>query len=120
MSASSDRNLLFGLLALHLDFLTREQLLDGMNAWLLRKADPLGKLLEERGALSQEDRRAVEVLVERHLARHGGEVPRSLAAVPVQPEVRGELESVADAEVQASVASLAPPTIGEAGPPASA
>jgi len=40
MSASSDRNLLFGLIALKMDFVTREQLLDAMSAWLDRKAVP--------------------------------------------------------------------------------
>src|SRR5262245_42906801 len=99
MSPSADRNLLFGLLALHMDFISREQLLDGMNAWLLRKGDPLGQVLEERGALGGDDRRAVEALVERHLARHGGDAQKSLAAVRVGPEVCGDLSQLDDADV---------------------
>lgn len=48
---SVDGNLLFGILALQNDFITRDQLVDGMNAWVLVKHRPLGDLLLERGAL---------------------------------------------------------------------
>jgi len=117
MSASADRNLLFGLLALHMDFISRDQLLDGMNAWLLRKRDPLARVLQDRGALAVEDRRAVDALVERHLARHGGDAQKSLAAVRVGPEVREDLSRLDDADVQAGAASLArAPAVGRKGP----
>ena len=36
-SPAADRNLVFGLLALQMDFVTREQLLDAMHAWMLDK-----------------------------------------------------------------------------------
>ena len=41
MSPSADRNLLFGILALQMVFVTREQLIAGMNASLLEKSLPL-------------------------------------------------------------------------------
>ena len=37
---SADRNLLFGILAVQLDFVSRDALIDAMNAWLLKKARP--------------------------------------------------------------------------------
>jgi hypothetical protein len=37
---SADRNLLFGMLALHTGLIDREQLPDAMNAWMLRKHTP--------------------------------------------------------------------------------
>ena len=41
-SASSDRNLLFGILALQVNFISRDALIKGMNAWVLEKHRPLG------------------------------------------------------------------------------
>jgi hypothetical protein len=34
---SADRNLLFGILAVQLDFVSKDALIAGMNAWLLDK-----------------------------------------------------------------------------------
>ena len=56
---STDRNLLFGILALQLDFITRDQLVSGTNAWVLAKQRPL--------ALETARRQLLEALVEEHL-----------------------------------------------------
>ncbi len=55
-AADADRNLLFGILALQMDFITRDALVAAMNAWLLQKHKPLAEMLAERGALSPGDR----------------------------------------------------------------
>src|SRR5215470_5863830 len=105
---AADGNLIFGLLALQMDFLTREQLLDALNAWMLQKQTPLGDILVRRGVLDRDDRDDLDRLVARHVKRHGD--PRaSLAALRIEPAVRQGLESLPDPEVQRSVAAL-PPT----------
>ena len=71
--AQADRNLLGGVLALQMDFVTNDQLLAAMNAWTLRKETPLLDLLRADGVLTEDDHDALERLVERHLARHGGD-----------------------------------------------
>jgi eukaryotic-like serine/threonine-protein kinase len=43
--ADADRNLVFGLLALQMNFVSRDQLLDGMHAWMLEKQTPLGDMV---------------------------------------------------------------------------
>ena len=43
--AGGDRNLLFGILALQLDFIDRDKLVVAMNAWVLEKHRPLGQIL---------------------------------------------------------------------------
>jgi hypothetical protein len=68
----AERNLLFGILALQMDFVSRDQLLAAMNAWVLDKARPLGQVLRDQGALAAGVYGLLEALVERHLARHGG------------------------------------------------
>ncbi len=78
MAHSADRNLLFGILALQMDFITRDALIAAMNAWVLEKARSLGDLLAEHGALAPADRDLLEPLVRRHIEQHGGDPSRSL------------------------------------------
>jgi hypothetical protein len=78
---SADRNLLFGIIALQMDFISRDQLIAAMNAWVLDKHQPLGQVLTEQRALSVEDREAIDSLVRRHLLRHDNNAERSLAAL---------------------------------------
>ncbi len=105
MSAhSADRNLLFGIIALQLDFISRDQLIAAMSAWVLDKHKPLGEVLSEQGALSVEDREAIESLVRRHLLRHDNDPERSLAALSAIGErLRDDLSRIADPDVQASL-----------------
>ena len=61
--STNDRNLLFGILALQMDFISREQLVAGMNAWVLAKEKPLGQILDEQNALSADHRTLLDALV---------------------------------------------------------
>jgi serine/threonine-protein kinase len=105
---TADRNLIFGLLALQMDFVSREQLLEAMTAWMLVKDTPLGEILCRRGVLGERRSSLLEGLVEEHLAQHGSDPQASLAALRVEPEVWQQLERLDDSEVQASLGSLAP------------
>src|SRR3954452_14133007 len=85
MSAASqpshDRNLLFGMLALQLDFITRDQLIDAMHAWVLAKDKPLAQILTERGSLAASRRALLEALVHEHLAQHHDDRQQSLVSL---------------------------------------
>ena len=70
---NSDRNLLFGVIALQMDFVKREDLIEAMNAWILNKAKGLGEILVERNALGKEEHALLEGLVKKHLERHQNE-----------------------------------------------
>jgi serine/threonine-protein kinase len=111
MSASSDRNLLLGMLALHAGLITREQLLEAFNAWMLDKEVALGEILLARGAIDADDCRMLDGLVERQIRRHG-DARRSLAAMSAAPEARRDLEQLADADVEASLAATPRPEGG--------
>jgi serine/threonine-protein kinase len=104
--ASADRNLLFGILALQMDFLSRDALIQGMNAWVLRKTTPLGQILKEQGALSGERLALLEALVEEHLKQHANDSAQSLAALSSLGSARQDLERIADPDVQASLAQV--------------
>lgn len=105
-AAESDRNLLFGILALQNDFITRDQLVEAMNAWVLAKQQSLGDLLRERGSLGYKEYALIEALVARQLARHGGDAEKSLQAISSVSGARAALAAVADADVQASIGHL--------------
>jgi serine/threonine-protein kinase len=103
----TDKNLLFGVLALQADLLDAKQFVEACTLWANEKNRPLADLLVERGWLTPEEKGHVEFLLERKLKRHGGDVQASLAAV-ANPEVRRVLDTIDDADVGQSLASLAP------------
>jgi eukaryotic-like serine/threonine-protein kinase len=92
---SADRNLLFGMLALHNGIITREQLLDAMNDWMLQKSTPLSELLRGRGALGDDDRQLIDGLVARQIKLHGGP-EKSLASLRLSAEDQEYLTQVTD------------------------
>src|SRR5262245_30314670 len=102
----ADRNLLFGILALQMDFVTRDGLVAGMNAWVLEKAKPLGVILTEQGQLAEDERALLEALVGKHLEKHGNDPQKSLAAFSSVTSARRDLQAIADPDVQASLAHL--------------
>lgn len=103
-TGSADRNLLFGILALQMDFITRDQLVAGMNAWVLDKAKLLGQILVEQEALDDDNRAWLEAGVERHVAKHDNDSSKSLSALSSLGSARMELERFADPELQVSLA----------------
>jgi serine/threonine-protein kinase len=105
---TADRNLIFGLLALQMDFVSREQLLEVMTAWMLQKHTPLGEILCRRGVLAEDERQLLDLALEKHVRRHGSDPQASLAALRVEPQLRQDLDRLEDPEVRASIASLSP------------
>jgi hypothetical protein len=57
--AGAARNLLLGIIALQMDFISRDALIAAMHAWVLNKATPLSRVLLDQGALN-ESRRALQ------------------------------------------------------------
>src|SRR5262249_29804231 len=84
--------------------------IEGLHAWVLEKPKPLGEILVARGSLDPADRAALDVIVARHVARHG-DAEHSLAAVDPPGAVCEALRSLADAggdpDLQASLAAVA-------------
>ncbi len=103
---SSDRNLLLGIVALQMDFISRDALIDAMNSWTLAKSRTLSEILVEKGMLDPADRVVLESLVERHVARHGSDPQESLSSIEISMPARARLESIADPELIESLARL--------------
>src|SRR5262245_1595371 len=103
---NADRNLLFAVLALQTDFLSREALIQGMNAWVLEKSKPIGQVLVERGSLWPDLQGVLDSLVDAHLKRHGGDVSLSLASLRDHGPPRLDRSRITDPELQASLAGF--------------
>ena len=104
----ADRNLLFGILALQMDFVTRDGLIAAMNAWVLEKHRPIGDFLVDRGALDPKARALLDPMVDLHVARHGGDPVASLAALSSLGGVASDLRRsvAADPDLLASIAHV--------------
>jgi len=104
---SADRNLLFGTIALQMDFVSRDQLIAAMQAWVFDKRKLLGQVLSEQGVLSPEDQKAIESLVRRHLLRHDNDAESSLAALSsISQRLRDDLSNIADPDLEASLSRV--------------
>lgn len=104
--AHTDRNLLFGVLALQMDFIGRDELIAAMSAWVLDKSKGIGEILSNQGLLGSEEHVLLKALVEKHLARHDNDPEKSLAAVGSARSICQDLEKLGDAEVNASLVHL--------------
>jgi tetratricopeptide (TPR) repeat protein/tRNA A-37 threonylcarbamoyl transferase component Bud32 len=108
---ATDANLLFGILALQADAITRDRFVEACTLWASAKDLALADLLVQRGWLAASDRADVERLVERKLRKHSGDLKTSLAEV-AGAEVHRSLSGLADTDVQHSLAAL-PPAPGQ-------
>lgn len=79
--SDADHNLLVGVLALQLDFVSRDQLISATRAWSSSRQMPLLAVLESQGALRKGERELLSGLVEKHLARHNNNAFESLASI---------------------------------------
>jgi serine/threonine-protein kinase len=101
--ASAERNLLFGILALRVDFINCDALVAGIHTWVTDKAKPLGQILVEQGALSAQRHAMLEALVNEHLEADGGDPRKSLATFAFMVPVLQELGLLDDPDVRASL-----------------
>jgi hypothetical protein len=104
--SAADRNLLFGTLAVQLDFISRDSLVAALKAWALDKTRLLGRILVEQAALTPERLELLDALVAEHLKAHQNDPRQSLAAVSAASSVRQELRRLDDPDLQACLAVL--------------
>jgi serine/threonine-protein kinase len=103
---NADANLLFGVLAFQNGFLTRDQLIAGMQAWVENKSRPLDEHLLSAGAISPEIVQLLQPLVAAHIRQHGGDAEQSLAAISSVAEIKRELLQISDSDLTISVQRL--------------
>jgi serine/threonine-protein kinase len=67
-----ESQLLYGILALQLNYCSKEQLVAAMDSWMARPDEDLAEILERRGYVTQQQTEALSGLVSAHLARVTG------------------------------------------------
>ncbi|MGO9467263.1 MAG: tetratricopeptide repeat protein [Isosphaeraceae bacterium] len=107
MTAAADRHLLFGLLALQNGLIDQGQLMLAFQAWTRDKTKSLADHLEARGDLTGAKKALLYALAEVHLEAHGGDVEKSLAAVPANRSTRASLAELGEPEIEATLARVA-------------
>ena len=133
MAAATDRHLLFGLIALQVGLIDQAQLVAAFQAWARDKARSLADHLADRGGPDAEGRAAVEAMVALHIKKHGGDVEKSLAAIPAGRSTRESLAHIGDPRARhlarpasarrdraTTATPTAPPATPSAPPPATA
>jgi tRNA A-37 threonylcarbamoyl transferase component Bud32 len=101
------RNLVFAVIALRNNFIDQADLIAAFHSWAADKAKSLGQVLVARGALTEDEFALVEILVSKHLEKHGGDVRATLGAV-ADAAARDVLRTVDDADIRESINSLPP------------
>ena len=107
MTAAGDRHLLFGLLALQNGLIDQGALVAAFQAWTRDKARSLADNLEARGDLTGPNRAVLEALAAVHVETHGGDVEKSLAAIPANRSTRAHLAELGEPEIEATLARVA-------------
>ena len=100
----TDRNLLFGVLALQADLIEPNQFIEACLLWTSRKDVPMADLLVERGWIVPDDKAHVDYLLGRKLHKHGGDPRASLAAIP--DDVKRSLAALGDHDIRRTLAGL--------------
>ena len=103
MSASADRDLLHGLIALQNHFIDQSDLLAAFHSWCEDRSRSLVQVLRDRKALDDDTAKFLEALVAKHLARFGGDAAQSLAALSSIGSAREALAKLPDPAIQASL-----------------
>jgi eukaryotic-like serine/threonine-protein kinase len=100
------RDLLFGLLALQNSMVNRDQLVLAFTAWTGTAGRALADLLVEHGALSGPRRALLDALVAEHLAAHGNDPEKSLAALDLSGSTRESLAAAGGPDVADTIAHV--------------
>jgi eukaryotic-like serine/threonine-protein kinase len=104
--SSADRNLLYGVMALQLGFITKEALIAAMVAWVSARWKPLDQILIEQGALSPDNQLRIEQVVRHFIDKQDDpeKCPTAFDADLLDP-IRDRLRLIGDAELLDTVAN---------------
>jgi eukaryotic-like serine/threonine-protein kinase len=107
-AAKADRDLLFGLLALRTGMIEQADLMTALSHRSAEGAQPVAQLLVELGVLEEEDRRLLEKLAERQVARRGTHAEQGQATIPAAETLSAAARaaSAAESEVEQSLDGL--------------
>ena len=104
---NTDRNLLFGVLALELELITYTQFVEACEDWAKQHDASLGEMLVEKKWVSKEELAEVERLLERMLRRHKGDTRLALAET-CNADIREAIRDIGDPLTRKTIDLLPP------------
>ncbi len=106
-NGTQDRNLLVGILALQMDFISQSQLILGMQKWLLDKSGQLEDLLMHQGAITEEKRDFLRSIAQQHMKLYNQDAGKSLASLSSISSARRHLECLGDEDIEKTLSLAA-------------
>ncbi len=100
---NADQNLLTGMLALQMEFISRDQLVAALRKWVLNKERSLGQIFQDQQQISADEHAQLEALVGEHLQRYDGAPEKSLAALGSIESIRQIMQEMDNPELEASL-----------------
>jgi serine/threonine-protein kinase len=100
------RDMLFGLLALQNGMVTRDQLVAAFGAWTTAGGRSMADLLVEQAVLTEPRRALLSALANEHLAAHGNDPEKSLAALELNRSTKVSLLAAGGPPVEATLAKV--------------
>jgi len=106
---NTDQNLLFGVLALQLEYIDTNQFADVCAAWATRKNMTVADIMVERGWITPQAKDEVEGLLTRKLDKHDGDARKALGDA-ADASARDVMRDVGDEQVDETLDHLEPPS----------
>jgi hypothetical protein len=103
VTAQTNRQLLLGMLAVQLDFISGEQLTTAVDTWRRDKSQTMETILVNRGYLSDDDRQLLAPLATRHIELHAGDANRSLSSLGIADGLAEALQALGDEAIDETV-----------------
>ena len=90
----TDRNMLFGIVALQRNLISHDALIGAMHEWTRNKTRTIGQILIDRSSLDPETHELLETWVDRELEHLDSERMSEATTSLIAPEKLGDLEPV--------------------------
>lgn len=110
-NSMSDRNLLFGILAVQNDLISQDDLIHAMNAWLLESSKSIGQILVDQSRLDQVDCDLLDQMIRRHIAKNSGDLKKAIGAISSAEYFIDSLKQLNHSDLQVGIATI---KLGEA------
>ena len=96
----ADRNLLYGIIALQMNFVSRDVLVKAMHDWVLTKTTPIEEFFYNDNAIGADTKLLLTALVDKHLDHHAGDAKASLGTLSSTAGIRDELSRLRDPDLK--------------------
>jgi WD40 repeat protein/serine/threonine protein kinase len=95
----AEQNLIFAGLGLQLGIFSKDKVIRAFTEWLFDKSIPLGQIMVQQKAISQEQRNSLESAVKAHIQQGEGNQDKALASLHMVKDLESDLDHLADKDL---------------------